>query len=78
MNYFIIGYIISVILAIALCIVVYKNDTKEWIITPTIETLVKDFWIFLLFSFMPITNSILVLWFSVYIIWKESKILNYD
>lgn len=70
MNYFIIGYIVSVIIAIALCVVVYKEDC---IITPTIETFVKDFWIFLIFSFIPGINDVLILAFSVYIIWNKIK-----
>lgn len=70
MNYFLIGYITSVIITIALCVVVYKEDC---IISPTIETFVKDFWIFLIFSFIPITNTVLILWFSAHIIWNRIK-----
>lgn len=73
MNYFLIGYIISVIITIALCVIVYKNNSKDWIKPPTIETFVKDFWIFLIISFIPGINDVFILFFSIYIIWNRIK-----
>lgn len=73
MNYFIIGYIISVIITIVLCVIVYKNNSKGCIKPPTIEKFVKDFWIFLIISFIPGINDVFMLIFSVNIIWNRIK-----